>query len=95
MGGLFEMLQRAVGVGDGEFDEIRELLSEDRIYRFVLMQVRTPPTKMGNYTFFTPPPQQRKSLTLYLHPPHHPPPKKSSLTLYLHSGELLSEDRIY
>ena len=76
MGGLFEMLQRAVGVGDGEFDEIRELLSEDRIYRFVLMQVRTPPTKMGNYTFFTPPPQKRKSLTLYLHPPHHPPPKK-------------------
>mmetsp|Transcript_446 Transcript_446/g.846 ORF Transcript_446/g.846 Transcript_446/m.846 type:complete len:584 (-) Transcript_446:484-2235(-) len=32
-------LQSLLGVGHDEFEEIRELLSEDRIYRFMLMQV--------------------------------------------------------
>ena len=38
LGLLFESLGASLGLGT-ELDEIRELLSEERLYRFVVMQV--------------------------------------------------------
>ena len=36
----FQVLQEMLGMGPEEFEEVRELLSADRIYRVVLMQAR-------------------------------------------------------